>query len=165
MEWIVGMMELTLLGNIAWIVLGLPLLLALGGVTLGASVRLRGTAQAGDDAAQPTPFARPARVLALSLVGLGCTLGTVVIGAVVIAAPEGAWGTAFGVAMTATMAFMNVLMAAFVVMLVLVARDVLRARFVAGRDTWFAYTVMIVAQAGVLVLAVATGIPGQLLGL
>jgi hypothetical protein len=169
-ELVMGLFELAFFGNVLWIIAGLPTLVVLCAVTIFGGALARRTSRRAEgvvlsaERSTPTRFARPARVLALSLVGLGCSLGVFGMGAVLIASPEGAWGTVFGWMMTAGMTLMNVMMLVLFVLLVLVARDVVRRRFVAGRDTWFAYTLMIVAQTGVIVLAWASGVPGQLLG-
>lgn len=168
MELLFGMMELAFLGNIASIVLGLPVLVVLGGVTLALRARSRRSAQrtgTGDTDTPPvTPFARPARVLSVALVAIGCVLATAVLTSVLIASPEGAWGTAFGAMMAATMVGMDVVAFALFVVLVFVARDVSRGRFAAGRDTWSAYGIVLVAQAVALILAAAGGALGLLKG-
>jgi hypothetical protein len=166
MEVLAALMEFIFVADTAWIAVGVPVLLVLGGLTIAGTVLARraasrGTPDAGGSAHEATALARPARILALAVIALGAVLGMSALTAVVVAAPEGVWMTVFVWVMVAGMVALNALIAALVIVLGVIAREVLGKRRVAGRDTWFAYALVAAAHSGVLVLAAAAGVLGR----
>lgn len=162
-EVVAMLMESMFLADIAWIGVGVPVLLVLSALTFAGTVRsrraaLREASEPGVGTPPTTPLARPARVLAVSLVALGAALGALAFISVMLTAPEGALGTLLGLMMVAGMVALSLLIAAFVIVLGVIARQVFTKRFAAGRDTRSAYILMATAHAGLLVLALTAGV-------
>lgn len=163
MEVLAGIFELTFLLDAAWTVVGLPVLLLLGALTVAGTVGSRRSvwgagSQAGSIASPEAARLQPtAQTLAFWVVGLGCVLVGIVFASATITVPEGAWATASLWVLVVGMVLQGALCLAVVIVLVRIARDVLKRCMVAGRQTWIAYGLLLAGHAGILALALATG--------
>ena len=145
-----------LLGPIVWIVLGL--------MTYAANTHSRNLAHEGvpdvADAAPPVSrSARPAKIVALTIAGLLCLIAaSIAVSFLVLLADP--WAEALGYAVLGMYAVEFALVAALVILLIAVLRDVSSGHRLAGRDAGVAYgaiATLHAVQIGALVALVMSG--------
>jgi hypothetical protein len=147
-----------------WLVFGLPVWIVLGCVSLHENRRSRmwplRDADGRDCAAQVSSFARPAKVLAFSVIGVICLWFALSAGPWSWFAGQPIMGALFLV-MALLEAALPVLLLLLVACFVAVLVQMRVKHRVAGRDTAVAYGVIVTLHAATLAAALAFGFFGQ----
>jgi hypothetical protein len=149
---------------LAWLMFGLPIWIVLGCMSIYENRRSRlwpqGDADEDDGVPQVCSFARPAKVVAFSVIGVICLWFALSTGPWSWFAGQPIMGTLF-VVMALLEAALPLLLLALVVCFVAVLVQMRRRHRVAGKDTAVAYGVIVTLHATTLAAALAFGFFGH----